>query len=1044
MFRRQAIKKFLRVLETQSRLTVILILVVSALGINSRQVQALDYAWIAYNDAGWYDGQPETNITKYNISDGTTTGILRKYDDGTDTSITATFTKNGDFILTSQGSEADPGTDAYTTFNGIASTVGVIMGTTSGWWVDVEFTGLDPEKTYTFATTAIHNSSTEQNSTFTISGMESAVNSSSSGVNVLSNESVWFNSGTNKSEGYVARWTGIHPSIGGSFKVRAEGQGIEIIGYAQSVFMLAEELPPPPSVTVTVDIGQSKIYGSDDPVFTYTSSDESVEFTGALGRVAGESVGDYDITQGTLAAAGYSIEFVPASFTITKKAASVTATANGKVYGEDDPILTGTLVGFLPADNVTATYARETGETVAGSPYAISATLSPVGVLGNYEITYTEADFTITKKTASVIVAAKSKVYGDVDPVLTGALSGFLPVDNVIAAYERISGETVADSPYTISATLSPTGVLDNYDITNTSANFTITLRPVAINADDKEKYVGSDDPALTYQITSGSLAFEDEFSGELTREEGETVGTYAILQGSLVLNENYDFTYYPGLFTISDLPIVTVTADTGLSKIYGSDDPVFTYTSSDESVEFTGALGRVAGENVGDYDITQGTLAAAGYTIEFVPASFTITKKAASVTATANGKVYGEDDPILTGTLVGFLPADNVTATYARETGETVAASPYTISATLSPIVVLDNYDITNTSADFTITLRPVTVSADNKGKTVGVDDPALTFRITSGSLAFADEFSGELIRVVGESIGNYSILQNTVDLNENYNLTFIPGTFSIFELTTYNITNTYGHVVTLQAIFNPAIPNKSITFSFNGEDACSSTTNSSGYARCDTALIAEIGTFASGVMAVFSGDDNYTSASATARLIVLRRPLVVTAIGENKVYDGTTNAEVILSDNRVIGDDLSVTYTSAYFSDDANVGIDKPITVNGISVTGTDVGKYDLQNTTATTVADIIPKVITVTANSGQYKFFGQLDPVLTYTYTPSTPPITFSGSLSREPGEGIGEYDITQNTLSAGDNYSITFISAKFNILTAFRVFVPLILK
>ena len=46
---------------------------------------------------------------------------------------------------------------------------------------------------------------------------------------------------------------------------------------------------------------------------------------------------------------------------------------------------------------MTATYSRTAGETVAGSPYTISATLSPAGVLSNYNITYNTANFTITR-----------------------------------------------------------------------------------------------------------------------------------------------------------------------------------------------------------------------------------------------------------------------------------------------------------------------------------------------------------------------------------------------------------------------------------------------------------------------------------------------------------------------------------------------------------------------------------------------------------------------------------------------------------------------
>jgi hypothetical protein len=246
---------------------------------------------------------------------------------------------------------------------------------------------------------------------------------------------------------------------------------------------------------------------------------------------------------------------------VLQKAASVTPEAASKTYGEADPSLTGTLEGFLPADGVTATYSRVEGETVAGGPYEISASLSPVGVLSNYDITYNTAEFTIDPKAASVTPQAKSKTYGEADPSLTGTLEGFLPADNVTATYSRVAGETVADSPYEISASLSPVGVLSNYDITYNTADFIITPRPITVTADAKTKVVGQPDPELTYKVTSGSTAFSDTFTGALTRDAGESVGAYAIRQGTLALNDNYTLTYIGSFLTITKqwiyLPII-------------------------------------------------------------------------------------------------------------------------------------------------------------------------------------------------------------------------------------------------------------------------------------------------------------------------------------------------------------------------------------------------------------------------------------------------------------------------------------------------------
>src|SRR5439155_14776412 len=80
-------------------------------------------------------------------------------------------------------------------------------------------------------------------------------------------------------------------------------------------------------------------------------------------------------------------------------------------------------------------------------------------------------------------------------------------------------------------------------------------------------------------------------------------------------------------------------------------------------------------------------------------------------------------------------------------------------------------------------------------------------------------------------------------------------------------------------------------------------------------------------------------TGASTTADITV--RSLTVTATGVNKAYDGTTSATVTLSDNRVAGDSLTTTYSSASFAD-KNVGTAKTISISGIAVSGTDAGNY------------------------------------------------------------------------------------------------------
>src|SRR5207245_2845069 len=218
----------------------------------------------------------------------------------------------------------------------------------------------------------------------------------------------------------------------------------------------------------------------------------------------------------------YNITYNTADFNIEKKDASVTPNAASKTYGGADPAFTGTLVGFLAADGITATYTRAAGESVAGSPYKISANLSPTGVLGNYNVTYNTAEFKINKKDASVTPNAANKIYGSADPTFTGTLVGFLAADSVTATYTRAAGETVAGSPYKISATLSPAGVLGNYNIIYNIAEFTIEKKDASVTPNAANKIYGSADPAFTGTLV-GFLA-GDGVTATYGRTTGETV----------------------------------------------------------------------------------------------------------------------------------------------------------------------------------------------------------------------------------------------------------------------------------------------------------------------------------------------------------------------------------------------------------------------------------------------------------------------------------------------------------------------------------------
>jgi hypothetical protein len=471
--------------------------------------------------------------------------------------------------------------------------------------------------------------------------------------------------------------------------------------------------------------------------------------------VAGETVlgGPYHITA-TLAPAvvlsNYNITNAGASFTINPRNATWTTQPNSKTYGDADPnpLTTGSGTNFIAADNVTATYSRTAGETVLGGPYHITATLAPTAVLSNYNITNTGASFTINARNASVTPNAASKTYGDADPAFTGTLINFVAADGVTATYSRTAGETVAGSPYTISAVLSPAAVLGNYNITYNTASFTINKRNASVTPNAASKTYGDADPAFTGTLTNFVAA--DGVTATYSRTAGETVAgspytISAVLSPAAVLG-NYNITYNTASFTINQRTLHATPH--GVNKVYdGLTTATVTFTDDRVSGDvFTYSYAaNFADKNVGSSKpvvvtgISISGSAASNYVLASTTGSTTanITPEPASVTPNAASKIYGSPDPVLTGNLSGFVAADGITANYSRTAGETVAGSPYTISATLSPAGALGNYTITYSTANFTINQATTTVSlsvtpAANNGPGSYILNTPQTFSVT------------------------------------------------------------------------------------------------------------------------------------------------------------------------------------------------------------------------------------------------------------------------------------------------------------------------
>jgi hypothetical protein len=232
----------------------------------------------------------------------------------------------------------------------------------------------------------------------------------------------------------------------------------------------------------------------------------------------------------------------------------VTADAKSRVYGDVNPALTYQVGGAGLANGDALSGALATSATTASSVGAYGITQGTLAASSNYALNYTSANLTVTPRAITVTADAKSRVYGDVNPVLTYLVGGS----------GLVNGDTLSGALATPATTAGNVGVYGitqgtlgspNYTISSfTGANLSVTPRAITVTADPKSRAYGDANPALTYQVGGSGLANGDTLSGALATSAtaASDVGVYGITQGSLAASSNYAFSFVGANLTIT------------------------------------------------------------------------------------------------------------------------------------------------------------------------------------------------------------------------------------------------------------------------------------------------------------------------------------------------------------------------------------------------------------------------------------------------------------------------------------------------------------
>ena len=439
-------------------------------------------------------------------------------------------------------------------------------------------------------------------------------------------------------------------------------------------------------------------------------------------------------------------EFVEDNYNITKDEGTLTITKSGELSvnakGYD-----GKYDGQTHNGNVTATegatlsYSTDGGNTWT----ATEPTIKNVGEINvivkasmaNYSDATAKYTLKVTPRTVTLTSETASKPYdGDplTRPVVTIEGDGF--VDGEATAIATGSVTNVSDSPVTNTIVYTTTDkfVAGNYNITKSEGTLTITPLAVTVTAKDYTKYVGEKDPAFEATVT-GTIN-NDTVSYTISREKGETAGTYSITPAGAEAQGNYTVTYNAGTLTIKERPYIP---------------PVNPPITDKITVEITGNSDSVV------YDGTEHSVK--DYTVKISDSRYTEKDFTFSGKALASG--------VNAGTYEMGLKADQFKNTNARFTN-------------VEFIIKADGV--------LTITQRPLTITA---GSAEGIA-PVTCDKYTVEGLATGDKVDSVKITGIqsepGESpnVASDAVIKNAKgeDVTANYKITYVDGVLKAIEV--------------------------------------------------------------------------------------------------------------------------------------------------------------------------------------------------------------------------------------------------------------------
>lgn len=874
-----------------------------------------------------------------------------------------------------------------------------------------------------------------------------------------------FNPGATASSGlpvsYTSSNTAVATIVGGQLHI--VGAGTTTITASQTgdaTYNPAVNVSQPLTVnqaalTVTA-ASASKTYGAANPslgvsysgfVGTDSAASLTTQPTASTSATASSPAGTYAVNASGGASNNYSFTYIAGTLTINKAALTVTANNASKSYGAVNPALSVAYSGFVLGETAANLTTQPVASTTAtsSSPAGTYAITTAGGVSNNYTFTYVAGTLTVNKAALTVTANNAAKTYGASNPVLSLNYTGFVSGENEasLATQPTASTTAVVASPVGLYPINVAGGVSSNYNFIYVAGTLSVNKAALTVTANNASKAYGAANPALNVAYTGFVLG---ETAANLTTQSTASTtatalspaGTYAITASGGTSN-NYTFSYVAGTLTV-DKAALTVTANNA-AKTYGAANPALTVayagfvngdTAASLTTQPTASTTATAASPAGTYAITATGGVSNNYAFTYLAGTLTVDKASLTVTANNAGKIYGAANPALTVAYTGFVNGDTAAGLTTQATASTTAtaASPAGTYAITAAGGVSTNYNFTYVAGTLTIDKAPLTVTANNAGKTYGAANPALTVAYsgfvngdTAASLTTQPTASTTV--TASSPVGSYAVTA-AGGASPNYNFTYVAGTLTVdkapLTVTANNAVKTYGAA------------NPSLTTSYSGfvlgETAAALTTQPTASTTATGA--SPVGTYP--ITVAGAASNNYTFTYVAGTLTVDKAPLTVTANNAGKTYGAVNPALTVAYAGFVNGDTAASLTTQPTASTTAITT--SPAGTYPITAAGGASNNYTFTYAAGTLTID--KAVLTVTADNAT-RVVGAADPVFTATYSGFVAGDTAAAvsgaptfSTTATAASPAGTYPITPGpgTLAA-DNYTFAFVNGTLTI-------------